>query len=520
MSTAKWTITYNADTGSETEASGCGPATAITGVHANNVDSMTKFNLSVDSPTLTGVTTDHILFVDVVSPNTDNDRKFFTIKNVYTGNSTIEVNESTSIQANSLTWAIGGKRKNIFDTIDYNALHRVTTNNDIKLTTTFMPIIELDPNTTSNYLVPSVYKDGIDLDSYDRDVCKLYGPMIFRSSGTDKPILETDDANNPSFFRKVSDNNNNALSIIFENLEFHINNNNGTSAGRAIRITNDARIYVKDCIFTRSINDTNEAIVNGIDGGGNGSQINLVVVNCLFDGTYASGGTDGKLTAGISFNFTGNLIDTLTVIGCTFKNLRENAIRTGDFENVFIENNLIYNVGSDNDGNGSEIKVYDEEALAGRSVIIKNNTIYNASNNGITLAMKDAVEDDYYMGIIYNNIISDCGDFAIGNEGYSANTDQMLVIRNNNFFNNGSDTVEATAFPHALQIDNVSLDPQFTNSSAGDFSVGTNMKGIGYGVSNSENNNKVDLGAAQRSGPEEGGHIGIIRPLISSFDAR
>jgi hypothetical protein len=242
MSTAKWTITYNADTGSETEASGCGPATAITGVHANNVDSMTKFNLSVDSPTLTGVTTDHILFVDVVSPNTDNDRKFFTIKNVYTGNSTIEVNESTSIQANSLTWAIGGKRKNIFDTIDYNALHRVTTNNDIKLTTTFMPIIELDPNTTSNYLVPSVYKDGIDLDSYDRDVCKLYGPMIFRSSGTDKPILETDDANNPRFFRKASDNNNNALSIIFENLEFHINNNNGGSAGRAINITNDARI--------------------------------------------------------------------------------------------------------------------------------------------------------------------------------------------------------------------------------------------------------------------------------------
>jgi hypothetical protein len=357
MSTAKWTITYNADTGSETEASGCGPATAITGVHANNVDSMTKFNLSVDSPTLTGVTTDHILFVDVVSPNTDNDRKFFTIKNVYTGNSTIEVNESTSIQANSLTWAIGGKRKNIFDTIDYNALHRVTTNNDIKLTTTFMPIIELDPNTTSNYLVPSVYKDGIDLDSYDRDVCKLYGPMIFRSSGTDKPILETDDANNPRFFRKASDNNNNALSIIFENLEFHINNNNASSGGRAINITNDARIYVKDCIFTRSINDTDEAIVNGIGGGGNRSQINLVVVNCLFDGTYASGGTDGKLTAGISFNSTGNLIDTLIVIGGTFKNLRENAILTGDFENVFIENNLIYNVGSDNDGNGSAIKI-------------------------------------------------------------------------------------------------------------------------------------------------------------------
>jgi hypothetical protein len=96
----------------------------------------------------------------------------------------------------------------------------------------------------------------------------------------------------------------------------------------------------------------------------------------------------------------------------------------------------------------------------------------------------------------------------------------MLVIRNNNFFNNGSDTVESTAFPHALQIDNVSLDPQFANPPAGDFSVGTNMKGIGYGVSNPENNNKVDLGAAQRSGPEKGGHIGIIRPLISSFDAR
>jgi len=520
MSTEKWTITYNADTGSETQASGCGPATAITGVHANNVDSMTKFNLSVDSPTLTGVTTDHILFVDVVSPNTDNDRKFFTIKNVYTGNNTIEVNEPTSIQANSLTWAIGGKRKNIFDTIDYNAFNRVTTNNDIKLTTTFMPIVEFDPNTTNNYLVPQAFGLGIFLDAYDRDICKLYGPMIFRSSGTDKPILETDDGNGMSLFRKITDNNNNALSIIFENLEFHINNNNGGSVGAAMRIEADARIYVKDCIFTRSINDTNENVIQGIFGGQNGAQINLVVENCLFDGTYASGGTDGKLTRGINFSTTGNLIDTLTVIGCTFKNLREHAIYTGDFEHVFIENNLIYNVGSDNDGNGSAIKIYDETALASRTVIVKNNTIYNASNNGITLAMKDAVDDDYYMGIIYNNIISDCGEFAIGNEGYSANTDQMLVIRNNNFFNNGNDTVEATALPHALQIDNVSLDPQFANPSAGDFSVGTNMKGIGYGVSNSENNNKVDLGAAQRSGPEEGGHIGIIRPLISSFDAR
>ena len=282
MSTEKWTITYNADNGSETEASGCGPTAAIKGVHANNVDSMTKFNLSVDSPNLTDVTTDHILFVDINSAISGNDRKFFTIKNVYTGNSTIEVNESTSIQANSLTWAIGGKRKNIYDTIDYNALSRAVVNNDIKLTTTFMPIIELDPNTTSNYLVPSVYKTGIKLDAYDRNICKLYGPMIIRSSGTDKPILESDTGDSSKLFDKTTNNNNNAFAIIFENLEFHINNNNGGSGGTGITITESARVYVKDCIFTRSINDTNEAEIIGIDGGGNGPQIQLVVINSLW----------------------------------------------------------------------------------------------------------------------------------------------------------------------------------------------------------------------------------------------
>ena len=528
MSTEKWILTFNNDNGSETEASGCGPATAVFGVHANNVDSMTKFNLSVDSPTLTGVTTDHILYVDINSAISTNDRKFFTIKNVYTGNNTIEVNESTSIQANSLTWAVGGKRKNPFaGQNDYQYLMRHTSNSSILLD---WYNFEIEPSTasydiTSNKI--SIKATGNTTEG--RNLRKNYGPVVIAgTSSTNKSKLQ---GAGGGFTEPLWNLDNSNRGLILRNLECIVVNGYA-SAIADLGNDSDSEFMFIDCdfVFNGAIQtDVNSR--NGLSLIGNQPKGPIFFIGCNF---YSSDpGSNKIMNYGIYSDSSASSDEEIVVLECSFRDC-EVAAYVSEFTNSFVFlNNLIYGCGFTHPNKlSSAIPSNANNAIVIRhsttfnvndplnNLIIKNNTIIGAEKNGIFQDGKGLVEtlnDDIQMsGIIMNNNIVDCGDYAFRNNSLSANVAQGILFTDNNLYNNGLGDIDTTYTRNYYIKDNINVNPNFENSSVNNYVPGDTLKNKSI-PSNYEDTNTTNyqyIGALNASEKEGGSPPKLIRPPI------
>ena len=97
------TLTYNSSTGSDTAASGAGPATAITGSNATN-GSGNVVNLD-GSPDLSGVLGDAVFWSNTSGSN----RKLSRIISVDDTSKTVTT-EDLLVLSGGKSWAIGGKR--------------------------------------------------------------------------------------------------------------------------------------------------------------------------------------------------------------------------------------------------------------------------------------------------------------------------------------------------------------------------------------------------------------------------
>lgn len=104
-------ILFNSSSGSDTQASGAGPATAIFGTGAS-LNSTTSVDLSADSPNLSGVATDGSACLWV---NTATGRQFAKITAVNNTTKIVTVALAYGVTATGLTWAIGGKRATLDD---------------------------------------------------------------------------------------------------------------------------------------------------------------------------------------------------------------------------------------------------------------------------------------------------------------------------------------------------------------------------------------------------------------------
>lgn len=113
-------ILFNSSTGSDTAASGAGPATAITGTAAAHTNGSATTTITfTNSPDLSGVATDgsHVLWLD-----TSSGRQFSRISTVNDGADTVVVEDSFNIASGSpVNYAIGGKRAT-FDNADSRTL--------------------------------------------------------------------------------------------------------------------------------------------------------------------------------------------------------------------------------------------------------------------------------------------------------------------------------------------------------------------------------------------------------------
>lgn len=98
-------IIFNSLTGSDTQASGAGPATALFGSSAG-LNSSTSVNLSADNPNLAGVATDGSACLWVLTPS---GRQFAKITAVNNTTKVVTVALAYGVTG-AYSWAIGGKR--------------------------------------------------------------------------------------------------------------------------------------------------------------------------------------------------------------------------------------------------------------------------------------------------------------------------------------------------------------------------------------------------------------------------
>jgi len=104
-------IVYNASTGSDTAASGSGPATAITGTGAAHTDGSSSTTITfTNSPSLSGVTSDSVLFLATSSGG----RHLTRIVSANDVADTVVVEDAFNIASGSaVNYAIGGKRQTL-----------------------------------------------------------------------------------------------------------------------------------------------------------------------------------------------------------------------------------------------------------------------------------------------------------------------------------------------------------------------------------------------------------------------
>jgi len=103
MTAANGYVIYNSSTGSDSNASGLGPASAVVGSSAE-LDGTSTVDMSYDGMDLSSISAGDLLFCE-----TSSGRQFSVIASVDTGNETITTDDVWPTES-GVSWAVGGKR--------------------------------------------------------------------------------------------------------------------------------------------------------------------------------------------------------------------------------------------------------------------------------------------------------------------------------------------------------------------------------------------------------------------------
>jgi hypothetical protein len=157
-------------------------------------------------------------------------------------------------------------------------------------------------------------------------------------------------------------------------------------------------------------------------------------------------------------------------MGNLFDGWRGVSIEVGDAKEATLVNNIVANCHVTGSG-----AILVSNTTTYRRLRILGNTICNAAADGIKFAASAGIHGT----AILNNIIANCGGYGINCSVNSAALNNRLfevAPDYNCLYSNGTAAYNnMSAGPH-----DVTLDPQFTNAPGGDYSVGTNMRAIGF----------------------------------------
>lgn len=463
------TILLNSTTGSDTAASGAGPATAITGSTMSTSATGLVVTLS-GSPDLTDVAVDgsHVIYIPVTETGARNFSKITAKDGSLTSTASVTVSDAFRVNlSSSLAWAIGGKRLRIGSSTSNRLINNNSASGDA------MPgwTIEMEPGYTENYTTTLNFYRAGDTTS---------GPITFQ--GSTNAVL--------------------GATLTYQN----------TSSGlipRASYWIFKNFVLLASSVATTAVDASAGAITFdslkiGKSGSGsftsfeNGSGFSGNILNCDI-GNMTSHGLN--LDATLSHIIKGNWIHDNGGSGINFN--------SSEMLGIVVTGNLI----ESNTGDGITFPGTTNTALS-RSAVFSNNTFYANGADGIEITNPPIVS---WKGIqLYNNIFSNNTGYGInfsnGSSTLIALQAVQMQIRNNNTFSNSSGPYN----PSGLGVNDPGLDPQFTDAANSNFTIGTNLKAQGFiegSIGFSPTNNYLDIGAAQRqeSSSTSGGSFTFVQ---------
>ncbi len=485
-------ILVNATGGSDTAASGAGPATAKTGTGAS---STTTTNIDItDVVDLSGVSTagDAVIYwLDTTAGH----RRFARITGVTGGPSGstwhigLDANSPVTSGVGPVNWAIGGKRASIGSATSSLLFDNNTAAGDA------MPgwVVEMQSAHTETIAATLNTRRAGDTTS---------GPIILRgTAGAGTPPVVT------------FSNNGTALGVRGDYQQFRafeLQNSNATKTASVGIASLVEAVNVGPVIDTVKISNSTNKFWHGIDCATGNNATTMYILSCEVG--YCAG-------FGIGANANSGQSQAIKIINCFIHDC--GAVAGINFSNNGWNNMLVYGcVIYNNTGAGILYDNSEAQAYRGGAVFAQN-TIDSNTTNAIQV---NTVQPNLNTLVILNNILSNNGNYGVKFNNASF-TDAALAayapfingndtyLNTSGAYNDNTGTYTNSNCPWASG--DPGLNPTYTAASSGDFSIGTNLKAQGFPVggtlhvgTTSSTYSYVDIGAAQRQ--EAGGAAGML----------
>lgn len=443
-------ILFNSSTGSDTAASGAGPATALHGASNASTDATGTVVTLGGSPNLSGVATDGSASLWLATASgrqwsaisaVDNTAKTVTVTTAYTGS------------LSSQSWAIGGRRKSLAGSLKLLQADRI-----------YGWIIELDGG----------YEETLSA-VIDLSTAGIYyfNHLIRAAPGTTEEFRPRFTITNGStafsaFFFSQSYNTLQGIDIYTDYVP-----TSGVDFNRAIDIFAQVQgITLND---VRIINGGSGGFLQGIfmNAGGSGTCSSLKMIQCQVNdpsGTMVNGGIL-HTNAGGAYGPPYETV--LQIFGCDFNGISGNAINLAN--GTFISSS-VHNCLFDGCGSGMSINLSaDSPSTNNRGGFsVCNNTFVGCSSHGMSVS---GGSNSWQNFICQNNIFASNGGYGIYQDSSAAGflNNAYPFTGGNLFYNNTSGTNNISqGMPNAT----TAVDPAFRDDSSRDYTPGAAATGL------------------------------------------
>jgi len=359
-------------------------------------------------------------------------------------------------------WAIGGQRATISSTTSRKLAENNSAAGDAR------------PGWRLRFMGGSSFSDTTaSVITFRRSGDTTSGPIIIEGdpNAATKPIITG------NFNGTLLATNTSVVEIVFQNLD--LRNTAGTKTSTiGINIGSSGRALIRNV----SINHQTNYFAQAINPAGNS-----IIENCNF--RYQ---TSTAIASG----------NTITLRNTFIGNCTSHALTFTTNVGVFICGNIFANVGGD--------AIRPLAALTSSNyapMYIGGNTFYNVTGDCIENSTSSSATGAYRGLTIENNIFHTAAS-GINVSGSGITTAFLQAVtwrnRNNCFWNCTNNFLPSSGIDFTVVSENnVFADPQFTDAANNDFSIGPNLKALGFqttniGAGDSSTRSYLDIGAAQR----------------------
>lgn len=482
-------ILVDSATGSDTQASGAGPAVAIFGTTDASTDGAGTTVTLTAGTDLSGVATDgsHAIFLNDATAGNRNWGKITGTAGSLGATPTVTVSNAFGLSLTTKSWAIGGKRASIGSTTSKKLFENNSAAGDA------LPgwIVEPDGATHSE-TISALY-------ACRRAGDTTSGPITLRGkAGSAHPVITF--SNDGAMFVPTASN------IRFEHLELR-NSNASKTASIGIRFDVDG--VAEDIIISHASNKPRIGITvsDGVEG--------VIIESC----TIMNVGNVGVSWGGVR---------SCELNNCLIKSNASHGFQLLAGSQTELANIVKGNVFAANGADGANST--ETSTGTGRfATRFYDNTFDSNTGDGLEFAATLA-NNPHRMGVLESNIFSNNGGYGLNFSGASMSDiglfAQGLKMRANTFYNNTSGKSNLTLT--FCSKNESTVNPSYVNAAGNDYTPGAASAALGFplagttkvGGGGGSAYSYVDPGAHQRADggggvifvQSGGGMVGTLRP--------